>query len=169
MKAWKTIALAVLMCAAGAAGFLVGRSSVSKAGDARVVARVDTLRDTIPVPVAERYVETVRVPVVVSHSEAVDAPAEIITMVVDTVRDTITAEVPVTQKVYVDSTYKAWVSGFRPSLDSIEVYRKSTTVERTVTKERKLSFGITTGAGVGVFSRKPDVFVGLGLTWRVKL
>lgn len=150
------------------AGWVIGKRS-GRAADVKVTTRVDTIRDTIPVPVAEHHVKTVEVPVYVTHIEPVEVSSDVMTIVVDTVRDTIRAEVPITQKVYRDSTYAAYVSGFRQKLDSINVYRKTVTIERIERKERKLNFGLTGGVGYGLFNRKADVWIGLGGTWKIKL
>lgn len=78
--------------------------------------------------------------------------------------DTVWATLPRTQKRYEDSIYEAWISGYEPRLDSIYVYRKTVMVTniKTVTKRNAFSLGIVGGAGYGVFSRKLDVFVGIG-------
>lgn len=84
--------------------------------------------------------------------------------------DTVWATVPRVQKRYEDSTYTAWVSGYEPRLDSIEVYRKTVTIVRREegrVKTRRLSLGLTGGFGYGVFTRKPDLFVGVGASWRM--
>lgn len=85
------------------------------------------------------------------------------------VSDTVWATVPRTQKRYEDSTYTAWVSGYEARLDSIEVYRKTmfVTKTQTVTKRNRFSVGLTGGVGYGVFTRKPDVWVGVGVTLRL--
>lgn len=84
--------------------------------------------------------------------------------------DTVWAVVPRTQKRYVDSTYMAWISGYEPRLDSIEVYQKTVVVTKSVeerVKNRRFNVGLTGGFGYGVFTRKPDVWVGVGCTWRM--
>ena len=84
--------------------------------------------------------------------------------------DTVWATVPRTQKRYEDSTYTAWVSGYEPRLDSIEVYQKTVVVTKSVEgrgKSKRFSVGLTGGFGYGVFTRKPDVWVGVGCTWRI--
>lgn len=85
------------------------------------------------------------------------------------VSDTVWATVPRTQKRYEDSTYTAWVSGYEPRLDSIEVYRKTVTIVKreTVSKCNRFNVGLAGGFGYGVFTRKPDVWVGVGCTWRI--
>lgn len=83
--------------------------------------------------------------------------------------DSVEVELPITQKVYGDSTYRAWVSGYRPSLDSIEVYRKTITIERTlVQKPKRWSIGVTGGYGYGLLHGRPDVFVGVGVSYRLR-
>lgn len=85
------------------------------------------------------------------------------------VSDTVWATVPRTQKRYEDSTYTAWVSGYEPRLDSIEVYRRTVfmTKTETATSRKRLSLGLTGGFGYGVITRKPDVWLGVGVTWRL--
>lgn len=84
-------------------------------------------------------------------------------------KDTVWAVVPRTQKRYEDSTYTAWVSGYEPRLDSIEVYQKTVVVTKTqtVTKRNRFNVGLTGGFGYGLINRKPDVWVGVGCTWRI--
>ena len=83
----------------------------------------------------------------------------------DTIRDSIDIPVPIYQKRYEDSLYTAWVSGFEPKLDSIDLRLPTITetVTKTIVKPSPLfSVGIQAGAGYGVFNRKPDIYVGVG-------
>ena len=87
----------------------------------------------------------------------------------DTVHDSIEVPIPIMQKRYDDSLYTAWVSGYEPNLDSINL--RLPTITETVTKtivkpSPRLSVGIQAGAGVGVFSRQPDIYLGVGAQWR---
>lgn len=83
--------------------------------------------------------------------------------------DSVEVELPITQKVYGDSTYRAWVSGYRPNLDSIDVYRKTVTIERTlVQKPKRWCIGVTGGYGYGLLHGRPDVFVGVGVSYRLR-
>ena len=83
----------------------------------------------------------------------------------DTAHDSIEVQIPIIQKRYDDSLYTAWVSGFRPNLDSIRFYQPTITetVTQTIVKPAPLiTFGIQTGAGWGVFHRQPDIYIGFG-------
>ena len=79
-------------------------------------------------------------------------------------------EVPRTQKVYSDSSYTAYVSGYEPRLDSIFVREKiiehSIVETRTVPtkKFRRWNVGLIGGYGYGFKSKEFEPFIGVGLT-----
>lgn len=70
------------------------------------------------------------------------------------------------EKVYKDSMYTAWVSGYQPKLDSIEVYPKTQTnyitneVTKTVAKTKKPHWVISAGGGIG-YNGKIEPYIGL--------
>ena len=83
----------------------------------------------------------------------------------DTIRDSIEVPIPIVQKRYEDSLYTAWVSGYDPALDSIDLRLPTITetITKTIVKPSPLiTFGVQVGGGYGVFNRKPDVYVGVG-------
>lgn len=133
---------------------------------AKMVVRTDTLHDTVtvrePVFVTERAVrtDTVWLPVVRTRTDTVllrsDGP-----------KDSVRAVIPITQKTYADSTYKAWVSGYNPRLDSIRVYRQTivTTKTETVVKKRRIGIGVQAGYGYGFRYGGFEPYVGLGVSW----
>jgi len=82
-----------------------------------------------------------------------------------TLHDSIDVPVQIYQKRYDDSLYTAWVSGYEPNLDSIDLRLPTITetVTKTVVKPSPLiTFGVQVGGGYGVFNRKPDIYVGVG-------
>ena len=88
----------------------------------------------------------------------------------DTIPDSIDVPVPIMQKRYDDSLYTAWVSGYHPALDSISLHlpEVATTITQTIIKPSpRLSFGIQGGAGLGIFSRQPDIYLGVGVQLRL--
>lgn len=78
--------------------------------------------------------------------------------------DSVAVALEVVQNRYDDSLYTAWVSGYRPRLDSIRLHLPeiTTTVTKTVVRSPLVTFGIQVGGGIGVFSRQPDIYVGVG-------
>lgn len=87
---------------------------------------------------------------------------------------TDSVELPVVQRTYTDdSTYTAYVSGIEvdsfPRLDSIRVRMrtiiKEHEVERTITKKQPITWGLQFGTGIGIVTKQPDIYIGLGLQW----
>lgn len=127
-------------------------------------------RDTIPVfidtPIPKdsivlRY-ETIKVPILDT----------IRTTVADTLSmDSIAVEIPITQKIYQDSTYQAWVSGYKPSLDSIRIFQPITTITRTITntevRYKSKRWGVGVQAGIGLTPNKVEPYIGIGIHYNI--
>lgn len=74
------------------------------------------------------------------------------------------------QAYYEDSLYRAWVSGYRPRLDSLQVFPR--TVYQTVTNDiyhtikvkdkRRLGLGLQAGYGY-----PGGAYIGVGLSWNI--
>lgn len=85
--------------------------------------------------------------------------------------DSILVEVPIEQKVYRDSLYTAWVSGFRPALDSIRLRQPTIVITQTVrepsAKVGRFGWGVTAGPSI-VYSDRLRAGIGVtaGLTYR---
>lgn len=129
-----------------------------KKGISKAVETIITVRDTLtltdtihtvePKYIAVRTMDTIRVPVPVQGKT-----------------DTVWAELPREQKIYQDSTYLAYVSGYDPRLDSIDVYRKTTTITvNNVVKEYtnpRWSIGVQAGYGASKAGLSPYIGVGV--------
>ena len=186
-----TVAAFVGFClGAGLANHCNHHRGTGKADTIRVT--VDTIRDNAPKAKDSVVVGTIAIPLVPSPPRdgsdmanptvpkaevKVFPPSELDSIMGGSgddgksgASDTVWATVPRVQKRYEDSTYTAWVSGYEPRLDSIEVYRRTVFVVKNEggrVKTRRLSLGLTGGFGYGVFTRKPDLFVGVGASWRI--
>ena len=83
----------------------------------------------------------------------------------DTVDNTAVVEIPILQKVYKDTLYTAYVSGYKPNLDSIKVFSKTVTNTTTITKTLLRKPKISLSAGVGYYytlqSKKFEPAVGI--------
>ena len=83
----------------------------------------------------------------------------------DTVHDSIEVPIPIVQKRYEDSLYTAWVSGYEPALDSIDLRLPTIKETITITKTKPaplVNFGVQIGGGYGVIHRQPDFYIGVG-------
>lgn len=94
----------------------------------------------------------------------------------DTIRlnDTLYLALPREQKTYKDKNYQAWISGYRPELDSIHIFRNtqqiitSTTIQ-TKHKSRRWGIGIQAGYGLTLHQNiiKPTPYIGVGLSYNL--
>lgn len=84
-------------------------------------------------------------------------------------RDSAEVAVPITQKVYRDTAYTAWVSGYMPSLDSISIRQSTHYVTVAVPSKRK-RWGVGIQAGYGVTAERNPRFapyIGIGITYNL--
>ena len=87
-----------------------------------------------------------------------------------TMHDSVLVEVPIESKHYNAPEYDAWVSGYMPSLDSINVYQRTEYITETITRHKppnRFSLGIQAGYGYGFRSKVFEPYVGAGLTIRI--
>lgn len=146
------IALALI-----AAAFLLGRRSVKPEiveihRKDTVVVR-DTVRETVLVPKV-RYltrVDTVLLPV---PGDTVEVPVL----------------VPISRNVYEGEDYRAVVSGFRASLDTLDIFRKTQTVTNTVVQRVEVPgkpkrWGIGVSAGYALTPQGVKPYIGAGISY----
>lgn len=80
--------------------------------------------------------------------------------------DSTKVVIPITQKVYEDSAYKAWVSGYNPNLDSIFVYQKTVVVNHYF-KNKEKRFGLGIQCGYGLNNNKMQPYIGIGVSYNL--
>ena len=85
--------------------------------------------------------------------------------------DSVDVVLPITQKVYKDSAYHAWVSGYRPQLDSIHIYNKNTTITKTqtitVTVHKTKRWGVGIQVGYGYNFNRISPYIGIGVQYNI--
>lgn len=146
------IALALI-----AAALLLGRRSVKpeivKIHRTDTVVVRDTVRETVLVPKV-RYltrVDTVLLPV---PGDTVEVPVL----------------VPISRNVYEGEDYRAVVSGFRASLDTLDIFRKTQTVTNTVVQRVEVPgkpkrWGIGVSAGYALTPQGVKPYIGAGISY----
>lgn len=142
-------------------GFALGvgyaRRTARNKPETPIVSKVDTSSSVAPIGVEKPKIKDstvihhvwVKLPIVPALPDSVPASPV-------SVPDSAFVDVPIERKVYQeDSVYRAVVSGYRPSLDSLLIFSKTTTITVTNTvpeyvpaPRRRWSFGITTGPSV---------------------
>ena len=161
MTRMKLILPALLLLLVGVAGFVLGRHSMPRI--THIETQVDTLviRDTITRE-TPRYTR-----VYVRDS--------IYITVLDTLRQIDTVWLPREVKIYEDERYRAEVSGYRPSLDRIDIYTQDRVVTQEVVKtvKQKTRWGVGISAGYGVAinttdqTLKPSPYIGIGIHYNL--
>lgn len=122
-----------------------------------------TCRQPIAVDSVVLRYETIKVRKVVTDT--------ITTHLADTmvVADSVAVEIPITQRTYKDSTYTAWVSGYEPCLDSIQVYPKTEykTINTTIKVQDTKRWGIGVQGGVGYGKGGFTPYIGVGVQYNI--
>lgn len=139
------------------------------------VYRYDTVPQYLPSPKDSSLVRwmVVRVPLEKPpQSGGTGGTAEHLIEADNMIHDTVEVELPMMQKHYQSDTYQAWVSGYRPNLDSIEVYQKERTITETITitqkaKSRHWGIGFTGGYGYDFNTKTAAPYVGVGLSYNL--
>lgn len=152
-----------LLLAALLLAYCAGCNTAQQRAISSAIQQADTLviRDTItremPVYVTNTRVRTEYVPVR------------------DTLRlhDTLFVPITIEKRVYKDSLYRAEISGYKPSLDKIEIYQQTRTitkVEQVLVKDKKRwGLGIQAGYGVGIHSGVvyTTPYIGVGVSYNL--
>lgn len=100
-------------------------------------------------------------------------PQSVIRYVDKIVRDTLYSidsipvfiNVPIETKVYADSNYRAVVSGYKASLDTISIFNKNLIqyINKITYKTKRINFSPSIGFGYGMFNKRIDMYVGFSI------
>lgn len=86
--------------------------------------------------------------------------------------DTLATALPIESKVYKDSSYTAYISGYNAQLDSIYIRAPTTYIttntEKIITRNKRFNIGVICGAGIGLKSKSFEPFVGVGVSYSLK-
>lgn len=162
MKTFWQILAAVLLVGAG---YLWGRQSADVVE--RVTIRVDTLFYERPKPFRSSFREMVAVRIPRMIVAPTDTVRQLVYVTVpESNGDSVSLNVPIVEREYRDSSYRAQVSGpqvgeYGPALDWIETYDRTTTHE--VQRLRRSRFAVTAGVGMAYTSKGFQPYVGAGV------
>lgn len=152
MKPWHIILILILCFLCFLTGRHTKKAEVGFICKTDTFIRVDTIRDSIPYPVYETVIQTVP-----------ELFPVYITLGGDTIREPVYIPVPITQKEYRTEDYRLSISGYKPNLDYIEIYRKTEQITKVV--DRRFGIGTTAGYGIGRNGLSP--YVGIGGFYRI--
>ena len=119
-----------------------------------------------------RIRDTIHIPRPVYITSKIIDTMTVLVQATDTLwlHDTLYVNLPREQRTYADSTYTAWISGYRPQLDSIHIYQRTEYITKeikTVTKPKRWGIGLQAGYGVTISNNqiKPAPYIGVGLSY----
>lgn len=84
--------------------------------------------------------------------------------------DTVLVHLPIEQRQYGDPRYTAWVSGYQPQLDSIQIHQRTEYITKEIApyqKPKRWGIGLQAGYGVSIHDGRiqPVPYIGLGLSY----
>lgn len=124
--------------------------------DTTKVTIVDSVKKSFPVPVDSFVVRYItRLLPITSDSATKQLEG-----------DSAKIQIPISQKVYEDTLYKAYVSGYEPKLDSITIKQKTTYITHTI-RDKESRFRIGLQAGYGLTPKGMQPYVGIGVSYRL--
>ncbi len=175
MNKIKTIALVILTAAVLAFALFGGEIRIGGRSDHELPPVRDTVFDTITIEMPVPKDSTV-VRYIVRTLPVADYPKDSNSLQIGkdfgdetdsvTKADSAKVALPITRKVYEDSTYRAIVSGYEPSLDELTIYNRTIReVEVQREKLRRWSIGIQGGYGMTPKGFQP--YIGVGVTYRI--
>lgn len=130
----------------------VGVAEATPTSDTITIIKYDTIVVTKPVIVESRNIG-------IKHYKVLGYIDEKKAM------DTLHVALPIEQKVYEDSTYRAYVSGFDAKLDSIKIYQPTRYITITNTSPpNRWSWGLQ--GGVGITPKGIQPYIGIGINLR---
>lgn len=126
--------------------------------DTTKVTIVDSVKESFPVPVDSfvvvRYI-TKSLPITRDSATTKHL-----------VSDSVKVQIPISQKVYEDTLYRAYVSGYEPNLDSITIKQRTTYITHTI-RDKESRFRIGLQAGYGLTPKGMQPYFGVGLSYKL--
>lgn len=123
-----------------------------KVCDTTKVTVVDSVKKSFPVPVDSFVVRYITKSLPIARDSATKQLRS----------DSVKVQIPISQKVYEDTLYRAYISGYEPNLDSITIKQKTTYI-----RDKESRFRIGLQAGYGLTPKGMQPYVGVGLSYRL--
>ena len=152
--------LGVLLCISVVLNIVLyiehGKIKSEKVCDTTKVTIVDSVKKSFPVPVDSFVVRYIAKSLPIAR----DSVAKQLRS------DSVKVQIPISTKVYEDTLYKAYVSGYEPKLDSITIKQRTTYITHT-TRNKESRFRIGLQAGYGLTPKGMMPYFGVGLSYRL--
>ena len=173
MKKLSYVIVALILCAAS---FFISRScqsgNVIPSSDQVVVDSITSettlpdlapaIRDSVVIRYQYEIVPLTPPPIHEDSTLSVPSPSPDTLTIVER-GDSAEVIIPMTQKVYETENYRAYISGYRATMDSIFIRQQTTTIRiREPTKQKRFSIGLQVGYGMTPKGFQP--YAGIGIS-----
>ncbi len=152
--------LGVLLCISVVLNIVLyiehGRNKSEKVCDTTKVTVVDSVKKSFPVSVDSFVVRYI--------TKSLPIASDSVTKQLRS--DSVKVQIPISQKVYEDTLYRAYISGYEPNLDSITIKQRITYITHTI-RDKESRFRIGFQAGYGLTPKGMQPYVGVGLSYRL--
>lgn len=127
-----------------------------KVCDTTKVTVVDSVKKSFPVPVDSFVIRYITRSLPIASDSATKQLRS----------DSVKVQIPISQKVYEDTLYRAYISGYKPNLDSITIKQRTTYITHTI-RDKESRFRIGLQAGYGLTPKGMMPYFGVGLSYRL--
>ena len=148
--------------------FYSSRQERIAVGDTTRVTIFDTIPYPMPVPkdsVVIRYI-TEKLPISTENGNSGTGNGQILARETGNIPDSAKVTIPITQKIYETDLYKAYISGYRPSLDSLLIFQQTQIIHiKDNPKSKRWGLGIQAGYGFG--KNRTGPYIGIGISYNL--
>lgn len=152
--------LGVLLCISVVLNIVLyiehGKIKSEKVCDTTKVTVVDSVKKSFPVSVDSFVVRYITKSLPIASDSATKQLRS----------DSVKVQIPISQKVYEDTLYRAYISGYEPNLDSITIKQRTTYITHTI-RDKESRFRIGLQAGYGLTPKGMMPYVGVGLSYKL--
>lgn len=152
--------LGVLLCISVVLNIVLyiehGKIKSEKVCDTTKVTVIDSVKKSFPMPIDSFVVRYIAKSLPIARDSATKQLGN----------DSVKVQISISQKVYEDTLYRAYISGYEPNLDSITIKQRTTYITRTI-RDKESRFRIGLQAGYGLTPKGMQPYVGVGLSYRL--
>lgn len=126
----------------------------------------------------EKVVEKIKIEYIVKYDTIIkEKPIPINKYIYKTIRDTVfvnnsptIADIPIERKIYQDDDYRAVISGYKPNIDTLQIFRKDSLIYTTIERERTIirdysRWTLGVSGGYAITNKGFTPFIGVSINY----
>ena len=126
----------------------------------------------------EKVVEKIKIEYIVKYDTIIkEKPIPINKYIYKTIRDTVfvnnsptIAYIPIERKIYQDDDYRAVISGYKPNIDTLQIFRKDSLIYTTIERERTIirdysRWTLGVSGGYAITNKGFTPFIGVSINY----